>query len=118
MAYQRKTDTYCPHCHQPYRAERVGVRMTVLKARIYDAIKAPGEVGASNREVAAAIGYTRHSSIVGKHVRQINDMLEGTEWRIVSDGRGPNARWHIRRGSAHESWSEMWAKPFIKKVDD
>jgi hypothetical protein len=86
----------CPHCHQPYAAERLGVRVTPLKARIIDAIKAAGDVGISSEVLHLQLYFDRNPASVRTikaHVWQINDQLEQTHWVIESDRR----RWYLRR---------------------
>jgi hypothetical protein len=68
----------CPECGQPIAEHRLGVRLTPLKARIFDAIRRYGE----ERIKCAELGNPR---TVKAHVSQINDLLEETDWRI--DGR-------------------------------
>lgn len=85
----------CPACHQPVRETRLGVRLPTLKASIFDAIKAAGDVGISSREIVAALDMSCRPVTVKAHVFQINDLLEKTMWRIVSDGAGGACRWHI-----------------------
>lgn len=62
----------CPHCGAPLREERLGVRMTPLKARLFDAVKR-GCPSSSLREISACYR---------SHVWQIKDMIEGAGWTI------------------------------------
>jgi hypothetical protein len=74
------------------------VRLTPLKASIVDKIKAAGDIGLSSEELHNALwerAVTKHT--VKAHVWQINELLAETDYRIASDGRGPNARWYLRR---------------------
>lgn len=93
--------TVCPHCHQHIAVERLGVRLTPTKARIVDAIVAAGDPGISSPELAFDVyrgqGRVRSRHGMKSHVWQINEMLAETDWAIVSEGRGPNARWHLQR---------------------
>ena len=63
----------CPHCGAPLREERLGVRMTPLKARIFDAIKR-----------GCASSHLREMGCYRTHVYQINDMIAGTGARLAS----------------------------------
>jgi hypothetical protein len=87
----------CPHCGQPIASERLGVRLTPLKARIIDVIKAAGEVGVSSAELVYDVYGDRArvplTSAIKSHVWQINEVLEQTGWVIQSDRR----RWFLRR---------------------
>jgi hypothetical protein len=86
----------CPHCHQTIGAERLGVRLTPLKAEIVDKIKAAGDIGVSSIEMVHDLYRDRHlvnPTTIKAHVCQINDLLAATNWRICSDGR----RWFLRR---------------------
>jgi hypothetical protein len=92
----------CPKCHQLITVERLGVRLTPLKARIVDAIKAAGDIGISSQELRFDLyrdyETPRSKHIIRNHVYQINGMLEAGDWLIVADPRkGANARWHLRR---------------------
>jgi hypothetical protein len=90
--------TICPHCHQPIGAvgaERLGVRLTPLKAAIVDQIKCAGDIGISSEELMYAL-WDRDTvciSTVKAHVWQINSVLEETDWVIRSDSR----RWFLSR---------------------
>jgi hypothetical protein len=87
--------THCPHCHQPIQDERLGVRLTPLKAAIVDKIKASGDIGISSSELLHALW--QHDAVavetVKSHIWQVNSVLEETDWRIRSDGR----RWFLVR---------------------
>lgn len=73
----------CPSCGQPAPNLRLGIRLTALKADIFDAIKSRGSHQIKASEIASQIGYER-PNVVKQHVLQINDMLEETDWRIES----------------------------------
>lgn len=91
----------CPRCHQTIAHERLGVRLTPLKALIVDMIKLAGEIGISSRELHCDLyrGYFRHRDrqAVKAHIWQINDLLEETDFVIAATGRGPNARWRLTK---------------------
>src|SRR5262245_27782363 len=101
----------CPKCHQYISVTRLGVRMPPLKARILDAIKAAGDLGASSHELTFEVyrGYARQRSPAGikSHVYQLNEMLAGTDWRIVADPPcGGTARWYLVRRPAMREAAE------------
>jgi len=87
----------CPYCHQTIGAERLGVRLTPLKAEIVDRIKAAVDVGVSSIEIIHDLYRDRrlivNPATIKAHVCQINDLFAATDWRICSDGR----RWFLRR---------------------
>lgn len=85
----------CPTCHQPVRETRLGVRLSPIKAALVDAIKAAGDIGITSRELVDLLGRPKRSSLIRVHAYQINDILEETDWRIVSmDGRR-FGRWQL-----------------------
>ena len=45
----------CPTCRQIVGEVRVGVRLTKLKAQIFDRVKASGDVGVSSEELLFAL---------------------------------------------------------------
>jgi hypothetical protein len=69
---------------------RLGVRMTPLKAAIFDRIKAAGDIGVTTTEIVSDLYRDRspvEATKVKAHVNQINDLLVATDWRIRSDRR-------------------------------
>ena len=90
----------CPLCHQHYAVERLGVRLTPLKARIVDYIKASGDLGASTEDLRHEL-YSPKDARVGAtvrvHIHQINDLLEVTDWIIRSESDLALPRWFLRR---------------------
>jgi 2-polyprenyl-6-methoxyphenol hydroxylase-like FAD-dependent oxidoreductase len=88
----------CPHCHQHIGMERLGVPMSPLKARLFDRIKAAGVVGISARELTDDLYRdTKTRNCVSQHIKQLNDLLEETDWVIACDGRSWLARRCLRR---------------------
>jgi hypothetical protein len=89
----------CPFCHQHYAVERLGVRLTPLKARIVDYIKAGGDLGASTEELRHELYSSKDivSATVRVHIHQINDLLESTNWIIRSETDLALPRWFLRR---------------------
>jgi hypothetical protein len=87
----------CPHCGQSIAHERLGVVLTPLKAAIVDAIKRHGDLGISSAELIGGEVYSGRrkvcDSAIKAHVGQVNDMLDGSGWRIASDRR----RWFLQR---------------------
>ena len=94
----------CPHCHQIITTERCGIRLPLLKAGIFDAIKQTGDFGITTEELAREIYRDRRRRpskyTVKAHIWQINERLEETNWAIRSEGDLAGAqerRWYLRR---------------------
>ena len=90
----------CPLCHQHYAVERLGIRLTPLKARIVDYIKASGDLGASTEELRHELygpRTRRLGATIRVHIHQINDLLESTNWIIRSETDLALPRWFLRR---------------------
>lgn len=75
--------TNCPHCHQPMPVKRLGVGMSALKARIFDAIVRAGALGIVGRDVVAALELDMSPRTLKVHVSQINSAIEDTKHRII-----------------------------------
>jgi hypothetical protein len=86
---------FCPYCRQEVRTERAGVMLTLLKAGIFDTIKASGDIGVSSFEIAHGPLYRDRGPVgitaIKAHVWQINQVIR--DFVIVSDGR----RWFLWR---------------------
>ena len=97
---------FCKLCGQPLRHERVGVFLPPIKAALFDAIVAGGDIGASSEELAQLDvfrdrrGGDRGGGMrnVRGHVWQINDLLQETRLRIVQLDR----RYVLVRTAAEE----------------
>ena len=89
---------YCPNCRQRLTQQRVGVHLGPVKIRIFDMIKAAGDVGMSSQEIVHDLYREKGGNIgtIKAHICQMNDVLVETDWRIVSEGR----RWSIARRRA------------------
>lgn len=80
----------CPHCGAVLKFNRVGIRLTPIKARLFDLIKASGDIGTSLTELASTVypqasSPSRYVDSVKSHINQMNDILVETEYRIVAD---------------------------------
>jgi DNA-binding response OmpR family regulator len=78
----------CPYCNAPLVTERLGIHMSPLKARLFDAVKHAGEEGVTAAELKRCWTKRISSTTVRVHVSQINELLEVTDWHISSDGTG------------------------------
>ena len=96
---------FCPQCHQPIGLLRAGVRLLPLKAAIYDAIHAAGDIGITSREILQDVyryrKKPRHIDTVRLHVIQINDLLIQTNTAIIKcidpHGHDRAGRWIIAK---------------------
>jgi hypothetical protein len=78
----------CPYCKQPLAEIRLGVKLSPLKARIFDLIVRSGRSGITLKDIQAIAFDDRETTAknVSMHVTQINEQLAGTDYRIA--GRG------------------------------
>ena len=80
---------------------RLGVRLPLLKARIFDTIQAAGRYGISSAQLQDVIysGQQRRTdNAMRVHVCQINHLFESTDWKIIArPASGPHARWFLVR---------------------
>lgn len=79
----------CRHCGQPLHGQRLGVYLPPLKAAIFDAIHAGGDLGASTEDLQQlAIWADRRTQklpaavTIRAHIWQINEFLAETDWRV------------------------------------
>lgn len=88
----------CPHCRQPLINTRLGVRLSPIKARIFDAVRRAGDAGVTRAALERLI-YDRLVSDknIKAHVLQINEMLTHTDWSIRSDFAGRHRSYHLVR---------------------
>ncbi|MBR0695139.1 hypothetical protein [Bradyrhizobium lablabi] len=84
--------TFCPTCHRSMPPEtRAGVRLTPLKARIFDVIRRAGVDGIFAEDINAIVFNSERSvQTIKAHVWQINDLLADTDIIIRNvGGHGP-----------------------------
>jgi hypothetical protein len=75
----------CPHCQQPLPELRLGVRLTPLKARIFDLVKRGGEDGIDRRDLCEIIyGEVTEQALrtLKTHCYQISELIEDEGYRI------------------------------------
>jgi hypothetical protein len=84
-----KMNRCCHYCGQLLPEMRLGVRLTALKARIFDIVVRAGECGVSGEDLHAIVYQDEDKKpareSIKSHVVQINDLLEDTGYRIRSD---------------------------------
>lgn len=82
----------CYHCGQeiPEEQLRCGVRLSLLKTRLFDIIKRAGKDGIDGDDLYAIFLEARGAkrNVLKTHINQINDRLESTEWRIEVERNG------------------------------
>jgi hypothetical protein len=83
----------CTCCGQPLPETRLGVRLTPLKARIFDLIERGGDDGIDRRDLFDIVfgdgdAHSRKRSYrtLKAHLAQINELIEDTGFHI--EGRG------------------------------
>jgi hypothetical protein len=90
----------CPHCQRPLPELRAGVRLSPLKAHIFDVIKRAGPDDVMFEDINAICFDGRSTAVNARtHVYQINAALAGTDLQI--DGNNPRGfyrivRWRVR----------------------
>ena len=94
------------------RERRFGIMLTPFKASILDLITGAGDLGVSSDELWREL-YRDHPKPPNKltikaHVWQINELLAGTDYRIISERR----RWRVSQ--KHQRM--RWQRRRIRKV--
>jgi hypothetical protein len=82
---ERAMTECCPNCGAPIRPKRLGVKMTPLKVRIFDAVRRSGDIGIATTELAGMLEL--QTITVRAHIWQINDVIDDTGYKIVSVDR-------------------------------
>ena len=86
----------CAHCQQPMPELRAGVRLSPLKARIFDVVKRADKNGITIADVNGICFDGRASAVnIRNHIRQINDALAGTDLEIRGGAPGMVGYYHI-----------------------
>jgi hypothetical protein len=90
---------HCQLCGQRLPETRMGVKLSPLKARIFDAVRRAGRIGIDGDELFALVfaGRDVKRSVLKSHVSQINDALAGTD--VVIRGR---VIFRLERGSREQ----------------
>lgn len=87
----------CECCGQPL-VTRLGVRLTPLKAELFDLVEKAGKAGIGSEALAVRVlaPHQRSRSTVGQHIYQINDLLGSTDYEIRA-GQGGDRRYRLKR---------------------
>ena len=86
----------CSHCHQPLPELRAGVRLSPLKAHIFDVVKRADSNGITIEDINTICFDGRASAVnVRNHIHQINDALAGTDFEIRGGAPGMVGYFHI-----------------------
>jgi hypothetical protein len=73
----------CPRCHRPWPEVRLGVPLTQLKARIFDAIRRAGPDGIASGAIIEELALPVSRTTLKAHVWQINERLADSGYQIV-----------------------------------
>lgn len=86
---KRRAACDCPHCGRPMPAVRLGVALSSLKARIFDAVARGGIDGIPCDDLYELVFRSRGVSraCLKAHVWQLNERIADEGHRVVSDGR-------------------------------
>jgi hypothetical protein len=76
----------CHYCGQKLPEVRLGVRLTPLKARIFDLIQRGGDDGIMREDLQDILGMKYEG--LKSHIYQINELIEDEDYRIVNGGSG------------------------------
>lgn len=87
---------------QRFAKKTVGVALPPTKSRLFDQIEAAGKQGIKTKDLRRALEVRRAPraglAAVKSHLWQINSQyLAGTDFVLVLEGRGDDARWFLRR---------------------
>lgn len=76
---------HCSYCGQPLPEIRLGVRLTPLKARIFDLIQRGGQDGIDRGDLFELVfgGAGQCRETLKAHIHQINELIEDSGYRIV-----------------------------------
>jgi DNA-binding winged helix-turn-helix (wHTH) protein len=75
----------CPYCSQPLPEIRLGVRLTPLKARIFDLVQRGGADGIDREDLFDIVfgGTGRCRETLKAHIFQINELIADEGYRIT-----------------------------------
>lgn len=77
---------FCPHCRQPMALTRQGVRLTPLKARLFDCVRRRGYVGISTDDLNGILWDGKASPVtIRAHVWQLNELIAEAGLTITGD---------------------------------
>lgn len=86
----------CPHCRQPLINTRLGVRLSPIKMRIFDAVERAGDGGVTRAALELLLyDHMVSDKTVKAHIWGINEMLAHTDVRIRSDRSGRAATYRL-----------------------
>jgi hypothetical protein len=76
----------CSACGQPLPERRLGIKLTPIKAHIFDLVKAAGNTHITCERINNLVfdGRSRYE-VIKSHIWQINDLIEDTGWKIVGE---------------------------------
>ncbi len=82
----------CPYCNQALPEVRLGVRLTPLKARLFDLVQRGGEDGIPGNDLRDILWPDEQLSVktLAVHVNQINELIEDEGYRIKGSMSRPS----------------------------
>lgn len=109
--------SFCPHCGQPILV-RYGVKLTPKKAALLDLIERR-RAGLALANLAAVlypgVAINRACERIKTQVCQINDLMAGTDYRIVRQA----GRYHLRGHEVKKfNGTQRPARPALDQVSD
>jgi len=107
----------CPRCNQVLPQMRVGVRLTELKARIFDLVRHSGRDGIAGDDLFAlvyngnvpagkGIRSERDRKTLKSHIGQINELIEDG-YRIVCSGRNPTSTYRLQKTNTYDAADDV-----------
>lgn len=108
---------HCHYCGQPLPEVRMGARLTLMKARVFDLVQRAGPDGIDGRDLFD-ITYAGQEApgrdALKSHVKQINELIEGSgymirgygTYRLVRIREAPVERKKERRAAAAKQRGE------------
>jgi hypothetical protein len=87
----------CPHCQGWVYRTREGVRLTPIRAEVYDIIARAGSEGIKARAIQERLFWNPLSlNTIRVHIFEINELLEETSFQIISAPSGHFAKYYLR----------------------
>jgi hypothetical protein len=99
-------DRRCHYCGSPLPEIRLGARLPIMKARLFDLIQRSGADGILVEDLRAILGVNERC--LKSHVHQLNEMIAGSGYHLYTrakavflvNGPPPRKRWWRNRSVA------------------
>ena len=102
-APRRRASRCCPYCQQPLPDIRLGVRLTPLKAHIFDLVQRSGDDGIDRHDLFDIVygdgdahdraNKTKSFLTLKAHINQINELIEDQGYKIIGRSAVRLVRW-------------------------